>query len=220
MNRMLLYGVALFLSVVGISVTGGPEQARAGHAYRGCYGCACYGCWGCDGCHQIYGCHGCWGCHGCDGAVVVSPCYGCQGCHSCNGSYGWHGCAGAMAVEVAPTVPRTNATLPPSQPIPSPAADKGIDATPAPDDSALLQVRLPADAKLIVNDRLTRSTGALRRYRSRGLEPGVSYSYELRAEFTRDGRTISETKIVSLRANETAEVDFAFDAAQVAQASR
>ena len=103
--------------------------------------------------------------------------------------------------------------------MPAPAVDQGTDAAPAPGGSALLQVRLPADARLIVNDRPTRSTGELRRYRSRGLQPGVSYGYELRAEVTRDGRTISETKVVSLAADETAEVHFTFDGTELAQAS-
>jgi uncharacterized protein (TIGR03000 family) len=89
---------------------------------------------------------------------------------------------------------------------PTPPADARVmgDAT--------LLVSVPEGAKVYVNGVLTRSTGAERRYISRGLEPGYQYTYEVRAELTRDGQTVSETKTVQLRSNATQDLAFTFPA--------
>jgi uncharacterized protein (TIGR03000 family) len=93
------------------------------------------------------------------------------------------------------------------------------DATPAPSanyhptygpmrNSALLSVKVPADAKVFVNDRATTSTGADREYISRDLMAGARYNYDVRAEFVRDGQTVSEYKTVQLTAGQSTNVDF------------
>ena len=58
-------------------------------------------------------------------------------------------------------------------------------------NSALLSVKVPADAKVFVNDRPTTSTGSDREYISRDLQTGAGYNYTVRAEFVRDGKTVS-----------------------------
>jgi uncharacterized protein (TIGR03000 family) len=73
---------------------------------------------------------------------------------------------------------------------------------------ALLAVDVPADAKVFVNGVATTSTGAHRQYVSRNLTDGFDYTYEVRAEITRNGRKIEETKTVTLRAGENTEVAF------------
>jgi uncharacterized protein (TIGR03000 family) len=72
----------------------------------------------------------------------------------------------------------------------------------------VLSVHVPAEAKVYVNDSLTKSTGDLRRYVSRGLAPGAAYTYRVRAEFVRSGEEISETKTVRLTAGGSASIDF------------
>ena len=84
----------------------------------------------------------------------------------------------------------------------------------------MLNVRVPADAIVIVNDHPTTSTGNIRRYVSRGLNPGLTYRFEIRAEVKRDGTTISRDKVVDLQANQSADLVFDFDAPQVASLAR
>jgi uncharacterized protein (TIGR03000 family) len=74
--------------------------------------------------------------------------------------------------------------------------------------SALLSVKVPSDAKVFVNDRPTTSAGIDREYISRQLQPGASYSYNVRAEFVRDGKPVTEEKTVRLTAGQTAAISF------------
>jgi uncharacterized protein (TIGR03000 family) len=76
-------------------------------------------------------------------------------------------------------------------------------------NSALLSVKVPADAKVFVNDRPTTSTGTERHYMSNGLKAGRTYSYTIRAEVVRDGQAVTETKTVKLTAGEKADLAFA-----------
>jgi uncharacterized protein (TIGR03000 family) len=75
-------------------------------------------------------------------------------------------------------------------------------------NSALLSIKVPADAKVFVNDRPTTSTGIDREYISRELQPGASYSYEVRAEFVRDGQPVTEEKTIRVTAGQTASLSF------------
>src|SRR5690606_16900541 len=57
-------------------------------------------------------------------------------------------------------------------------------------------------------DLATTSTGAERHYVSRGLKQGRSYSYKLRVQFERDGKPVTEDKVVRLTAGENIELAF------------
>jgi uncharacterized protein (TIGR03000 family) len=98
-------------------------------------------------------------------------------------------------------------------------------AAPAPGETSiqradgLLAVSVPDDAKIYVNGTATSSTGADRQYVSRDLTNGYNYSYEVRAEVVRDGKTVEQVKTVNLRAGETAQVAFDFPAADAAATS-
>jgi uncharacterized protein (TIGR03000 family) len=83
----------------------------------------------------------------------------------------------------------------------------------------LLAVNVPDDAKIFVNGQPTTSTGSLRQYISRDLKNGFNYSYEVRAEAIRDGKTVEQLKTVNVRAGETATVNFDFPATQEAETS-
>jgi uncharacterized protein (TIGR03000 family) len=72
----------------------------------------------------------------------------------------------------------------------------------------LLAVEVPEDAKIFVNGQTTKSAGERREYVSRNLEPGFTYTYEVRAEAIRDGQTVVETKKVDLKAGQTARLAF------------
>lgn len=76
--------------------------------------------------------------------------------------------------------------------------------------NATLTVSVPADAKIYVNGLPTRSIGEVRRYVSRGLSDGMSYTYEVRAVADRNGETVEETKKVEVRAGQEVELAFSF----------
>jgi uncharacterized protein (TIGR03000 family) len=82
-----------------------------------------------------------------------------------------------------------------------------------------LTVNVPDDAKIYVNGQSTTSTGAARQYVSRDLKSGFNYTYEVRAEVTRDGRTVEQVKKVDLRAGETASLAFDFPAGNSVETS-
>lgn len=91
---------------------------------------------------------------------------------------------------------------------PPPAPPAGETETSIRRADGLLAVDVPEDAKIFVNGQQTRSTGSHREYVSRNLDRGHTYSYEVRAEVIRDGRTIEETKRIELRAGQTAQLAF------------
>ena len=76
------------------------------------------------------------------------------------------------------------------------------------DANADLIVRLPADARLFVDDQVMYAAGAARHLRSPQLAAGKTYQYKLRAEITRDGQTTTETKLVKVMAGKSQEVQF------------
>jgi uncharacterized protein (TIGR03000 family) len=65
---------------------------------------------------------------------------------------------------------------------------------------ATLIVSLPADARLLVDGNATTSTSAQRVFTSPELVPGQEYHYTLQAEIVRDGRTLTASERVTVRA--------------------
>jgi uncharacterized protein (TIGR03000 family) len=82
--------------------------------------------------------------------------------------------------------------------------------------AATVVIKLPADAKLYFDDRPTRQTGAERTYVTPELTPGKEYVYQVKIEYTRDGRMMTQAKSVSVRAGQTSRVEFG-EAAAVAR---
>lgn len=99
-----------------------------------------------------------------------------------------------------------------------PAAEPAAEVPPAADasfrlgrDAVMLSVWVPNDARIFVNGNTTNSTGSARNYISRGLQPGASYAYEVRAELVRNGKTLTETKQVTLVAGQRVNIEFGFE---------
>jgi uncharacterized protein (TIGR03000 family) len=88
--------------------------------------------------------------------------------------------------------------------------DRGTGAMQQPQGAApaTIVVRLPADARLMIDGNSTRSTESMRTFVSPPLQPGKSYTYRLTAEMTRDGRKVERSKEVTVRAGEQSQVDF------------
>lgn len=78
-------------------------------------------------------------------------------------------------------------------------------------DAVYLSVAVPNDAKVFVNDDATKSSGAVRKFVSHGLEPGKQYRFVVRAELTgADGKLMTEEKTVLVSAGQQEDVQFAF----------
>jgi uncharacterized protein (TIGR03000 family) len=75
--------------------------------------------------------------------------------------------------------------------------------------TALITVRLPADAKLVVDDLPTPQTGPVRQFVTPGaLEPGKTYHYTLKAEWMDNGQSVKRERKVDFQAGGQVNVDF------------
>ncbi len=79
---------------------------------------------------------------------------------------------------------------------------------------ATLRVRLPADARLVIDGQESRQTGLLRRFYSPPLEPGKSYHYTLEWTYQKDGKSVTRKKTVHIRAGDDKEVDLLQEAVE------
>jgi uncharacterized protein (TIGR03000 family) len=75
-------------------------------------------------------------------------------------------------------------------------------------DAAQVTVKLPADARLYVDDVLCPLTSATRRFNTPELQAGRSYYYNLKAEVVRDGEKRTATKRVVVEAGKQVTVEF------------
>ena len=64
------------------------------------------------------------------------------------------------------------------------------------DESGILTVWVPNDAKVSVNGLATKSTGSRRQFVSFGLKSGLSYKYVVRAQVVRNGQTQEDSRTV------------------------
>jgi uncharacterized protein (TIGR03000 family) len=123
-----------------------------------------------------------------------------------------------------------DSVLPPTTPEKKPAPSSGLEpAAPTPpakpkanlfdggsigptsENSGLLTIYVPAEAKVSINGLATRSTGSKRQYVSFGLQPGFTYKYEVKASIVRDGQLVEETRTATLTAGQRTAVAFGFN---------
>lgn len=203
----------------------------------GCYGC-CGGCWGCCGgcwgcCGGCYGCWGGWGpgygwysaypwTYGGWGVGFYGSCYGCWGtCFGCHGCYGCYGCYGACygGVALAAPVAAVPGVAVPAGVVPSTVVPSGATTPTQPQkqeqkkssslgNSAEVVVRAPANVELTVEDQELPRTANEQAFRTPQLQPGYQYNYTFKARVVREGKTVSYTKQVKVRAGESATADF------------
>jgi uncharacterized protein (TIGR03000 family) len=98
----------------------------------------------------------------------------------------------------------------PTRPAPAPAPKKAPEPkkASAADLQGKLVVQLPADAKLYVDGQFADSGAAKRTFLTPALDPDADYYYTIKAEVVRDGKVVSDSKKVFVRAGKTSEVDF------------
>jgi uncharacterized protein (TIGR03000 family) len=214
----------MYSVVMMMAMTAAPEAPNCGwmhgcKSYGACYGCGggCYGggyggyySTGCYGGGYAYSCGGCWGGYapyaGCvgygiyGGASYTWPTYY-SGYGGCGGCYGYGYPAPAV-------MPGSGIVTPPV------IEDKKIiepkkTSLPAAPDQARVIIRLPADATLYANNVPTALTSAERAFVTPSLEKGRDFQYTMKVEYVRDGRTVTDSKVVRVRAGDTAVAEFA-----------
>jgi uncharacterized protein (TIGR03000 family) len=75
-------------------------------------------------------------------------------------------------------------------------------------EPATVVVQLPADARMWVDGVPGDLTSGTRSFQTPALDRGRDYSYTIRAEATRDGRAMSQSQRVVVRAGQVTRVDF------------
>jgi len=118
-----------------------------------------------------------------------------------------------MEAPAAPVTPPEPGMMPgPNEPAPAPGipAEPTSTSSPTPENSGVVTVWVPFDAKVTINGIATRSSGSRRQFVSFGLKPGFSYKYEIHAEVVKDGKTMEDTRIVTLTAGQNSAVAFGF----------
>jgi len=81
-------------------------------------------------------------------------------------------------------------------------------ATRSADNTAHLEVIVPANASLWLNGWQSRSTGSVRKLQSPPLTPGRPYTYTVRARWEENGRAVTQTRQVPVSAGAQVRVNF------------
>lgn len=98
----------------------------------------------------------------------------------------------------------------PDAPVPDADASSGSTRVQKKRSEAVLSLNLPVEAKVYINDKLTKTEGRLRQYVSRNLTEQKAYLYRVKAVLEKDGRQIVRTKMVSMEPGKNREVRFDF----------
>ena len=193
---------------------GGCCGCYGGMAYGGCYGGGggCYG-GGWGGCYGGYG--GCYGGYAWGGGYGMG-----RGGYAWGGSPSWGGYAYSPTFYGSGTpiisggfgfgTPMIAGNIT-SGNVVTPGTTQSFFMNPADvnqGNAARIVVHLPADATLTIDGQPTQSRSDTRVFVSPPLEPGRTFTYTLRAEMNRDGRTVTDRKTVEVRAGQTTEVTF------------
>src|SRR5262249_14957397 len=68
--------------------------------------------------------------------------------------------------------------------------------------SAVINLQVPSDAKIWFDQTQTKQTGTMRSFESPSLDVGSEYAYQIRIQWKRDGKDITETRQVTLHAGD------------------
>ena len=228
-----MYSVVL---LTALTVTAeAPDWRLRGHGCCGCYGysscyggcyggygsydgCGCNGGWSYGGCWGGYGgCYGgCWGggwggCYGgCYGGYWSSG-YGCCGCYGSDMGSGYYNLPPNPEGSGSPKGSPEGSGSPKGSPEGSGTGKVGSGEVRAPrtPGPAKIVLDVPEDARVYVDNRLMKSTSTHRVYASPALDYGQAYFYDVRIEVDVDGKVVSTTKRVVIRAGEEYTESFA-----------
>ncbi len=87
--------------------------------------------------------------------------------------------------------------------------DGSVAAAPENDDAAHIQLIVPENAAVWVDDQKMTQTGTEREFVSPPLDPGKTYTWSVRVRWTNaEGKVVDETRPIDVRANDWWTVDF------------
>jgi uncharacterized protein (TIGR03000 family) len=84
-------------------------------------------------------------------------------------------------------------------------------------NAAILSVRIPPDAQLSVEGQATQQRGMFRQFVSPPLTPNREFTYDIKATWNQNGREVTQTRHVPVRAGQQVRVDFMQPQAQQGQ---
>jgi uncharacterized protein (TIGR03000 family) len=116
--------------------------------------------------------------------------------------------APSKAVTPEPSLPGGPFTTPPAGK--SPDVFRGTMTMPLSENSGVLTVWVPYNAKVTINGLPTQSVGSKRQFVSHGLQAGMVYKYEIKAAIPVGGQIVEDTKTVYLSAGQKDAVAFGF----------
>jgi len=114
--------------------------------------------------------------------------------------------ASANAYSVAPIVSLATTNLPSNNPVGAPYVP--LKEWTIGDQPANIAVYLPDDAILTFDGLDVAGTGPVRSFASPPLTPGCDYTYEVTARWSKEGREMTRSRRVHVRAGDKVEVDF------------
>ncbi len=199
-----------------------------GYGYASCCYAPCAPTWSCySPCSYSYGCYLGWRPGPVRRLLFGSYRWYCGGCWTdcCSTAWACDPCCTEGSTST-PTVAPGQTPTPAKKPMiePTMPMEPGVPAAPAPaepaplktsdataEESGVLTVWVPYDAKVTVNGLETRSTGSRRQFISYGLKPGFEYKYEVRAQVVRNGQIEEDVRTVTLTAGQITAVAFGFN---------
>jgi uncharacterized protein (TIGR03000 family) len=203
-----MYGMVVLMALTTTVDTPDLGCRRGGR--RGCRGVSnsCCGNYGYSSCGGCYG-GGYGGCYG----GYSGGCYGgYSGCYGYSGPGGYYAPGAPYGMPGAPgygTPPKSDGKKDGKKD----EKKKVGEETSAP---ATFVVNLPENARLLVDDYVTKSTSVRRVFVSPPLEQGKTFSYTLKAELMRDNGPVVISKTIQVQAGKRTSVTFQFPAAAVA----
>ena len=92
---------------------------------------------------------------------------------------------------------------------PAPTTSESFFSAPVRDKrTVLIDVRVPADAKIWFDDDSTKQTGAERQFVSPPLTPGKYFEYQIRAQWNENGQKKEQTRRVTFQSGDRIQLDF------------
>jgi uncharacterized protein (TIGR03000 family) len=186
------------------------DQAWAGHHWGSCGSCGgSYGSWGSSG-----GSYGSWGSSGGSYGSWGSSggSYGSWGSHgssggswgSSGGSWGgWYGSSGSSGGSYGSYGSYGGG------PYYGSASYAGAPAVVQRDNRVHFALTVPADARVYLMSQPTTVTGTVRHFVTPELTPGHQYTYAIRVEVIRDGKTYAATSEMRIRAGDNVTLAYA-----------
>ena len=224
---MRICGKRRFVAILAAALVVGSLSEAYGWSYgsygsAGSYDYASYGSYG------SYGTGGCWGSHGRVGIIgrirarvaarhASRHCYGSYG----YGSAGSYGSYGAYSVSYgsagsygggygsAGSYGGASYSVPVATDCIGCSASTSTDPTLEAEGSAVINVTVPTEATVFVNNKETTSMGPSRSYVSNSLKPGQTYLYNFRVQFEENGQTVVKNEAIKLSAGDRVAISFA-----------